>query len=200
MQYYVPFAQIPPPPFAPGEPPGISGLLVQAAAPGPLPSEALRRALTAGRSDLPPARVRAYASLLERQVRPWQLGVTLLSLFSALAVLLAAVGLYAAFAHAVVVRRREMAIRLAVGATPGAVGRLILRDAAALTVVAAAAGCLGAVVAGRALQTLLFGIVAADPVVLAGAALLMVAVAIAATLLPALSAARAKPSELLAVE
>jgi predicted permease len=200
MQYYVPFGQIPPPPFGPAEPPQISGLLVKATASGPAFDHALRQALTMARTDLPPARVRTYASLLERQVRPWQLGVTLLTLFSALAVLLAGVGLYASFAHAVVLRRREMAIRIAIGATPRAVRSLIFHDALMLTLAAAIAGCFAAVLAGRSLQSLLYGIVAADPIVLGGAAALMAAVAIAATLLPALSAARANPGELLKAE
>ena len=198
MQYYVPFSQIPPPPAAVGHGPGISGVLVKTR--GAFSKEALRRILTNGRSDLPPARVRTYASLLERQVQPWQLGVTLLSLFSALAVLLAAVGLYASFAHAVVVRRREMAIRIAVGATPANVRALILRDALTLTLAAAVAGCAAAALAGRSVQSMLYGIVAADPLVLGGAAALMAAVALAATMVPALAAARSNPNELLKAE
>jgi predicted permease len=200
MQYYVPIAQVPPPPAAAGPGPSIAGLLVKTRPGIERLEDSLRRALTNGRSDLPPARVRSYASVLERQVQPWQLGATLLTIFSALAVLLAAVGLYAAFAHAVVLRRREMAIRIAIGATPGAVRTLIFRDAVLLTVAAAALGSLGAFLAGRSIQSLLYGIVPGDPVVLGGAAALMTLVAVSATLLPARTAARTDPNALLKAE
>ena len=163
-------------------------------------TESLRAALIDGRADLPPARIRPYATLLERQVRPWEVGTTLLAIFSVIAVSLAGVGLYAAFAHAVVLRKREIAIRIALGATPSAVRTLIFRDAALLTFAAATAGCLGAVIAGRSLQSLLYGIVAVDPVVLGGATAIMIAVALCATLLPARAAARCDPNALLQVE
>lgn len=197
MQYYVPFSQIPPPPAAVGNAPEIGGLLVKTRRGAAGMEDALRRALTGGRADLPPARVRSYASVLQRQVRPWELGVTLLAIFSALAVLLAAAGLYAAFAHAVVLRRREMAIRIALGATPGAVRTLIFRDAALVTLSAAALGCSGAFLAARSLQSVLYGIVAGDPLVLGGAVVLMTMVAVAATVLPARTAARSDPNVLL---
>ena len=200
MQYYVPFSQVPAPPAAVGDAPTIGGLLLKTRTDPEGMRDALRRVLTGGRTDLPPARVRSYASVLERQVQPWRLGVTLLTIFSVLAVLLAAVGLYAAFAHAVVLRRREMAIRIAIGATPAAVRTLIFRDAALLTMGAAGLGCLGAFAAGRSIQSLLYGIVPADPLVLGGAAALMMLVAVLATLLPARSAARSDPNALLKAE
>jgi putative ABC transport system permease protein len=200
MQYYVPFSQIPPPPAAVGHGPGIAGLLVKAHASRGVSPDALARMVANGRADLPPVRVRTYASLLERQVRPWQLGVTLLTLFSTLAVLLAAIGLYASFAHAVVLRKREMAIRIAIGASPAAVRLLIFRDAVFLTLVAAAAGSVGALLAGRSLQSLLYGLVAADPLVLGGAAALMIGIAIASTCAPAFSAAASDPNALLRAE
>lgn len=159
--------------------------------------ETLRRLLLNGRTDLPSARVRPYASLLERQVRPWRLGTTLLAIFGGLAIVIAAVGLYAAFAHAVVVRQREMAIRIAVGASPSAVRALVLRDACVLTLVACAAGGLAGVLAGRSLQSLLYGIAPLDPVALVGAALVMLLVAAAATYVPARAASLADPNALL---
>lgn len=200
MQYYVPFSQVPPPPAAVGIGPGIDGILVKIRDGSGSMTESLRAALTNGRADLPPARIRPYATLLERQVKSWQMGATLLALFSAMAVSVAGVGLYAAFAHAVVMRRREIAIRIAIGATPSAVRGLIFRDAALLTFAAAIAGCVGAVIAGRSLQSVLYGIVAADPVVLGGATAIMIAVALCATLLPARAAARCDPNALLQAE
>jgi predicted permease len=200
MQYYVPFSQIPPPPGAVGSAPGIAGVLVKVRTESPDVADSLRRLLAGGRADLPSPRVRRYASTLEDQLRPWQLGTTLLTLFGTLAVVIAAVGLYAAFAHAVVLRKREMAIRIAIGASPPAVRSLILRDAMLLSAGAALAGCLGAVLAGRTLARALYGIVPADPMVLGGAAVLMMAVAAAATIRPARAAALADPASLLKAE
>jgi predicted permease len=197
MQYYVPFGQEPAPPGDVGDVPSIAGLLVKTSGSGAASPSAMRQLLLNGRTDLPSARVRSYASLFERQLRPWRLGTALLSMFGALAVVIAAVGLYAAFAHAVVVRQREMAIRLAVGATPGAVRGLLLRDAVVITAVACGAGCLAGVLAGRSLQTALYGIVPLDPVVLGGAALAMLIVAAGATYFPARAASRADPNVLL---
>ena len=71
------------------------------------------------------------------------MGTTLLALFSALAVLVAAIGLYATFAYVVSERRREMAIRLAVGARPSGVLLMVLREAIVLAVTGAAAGLHG---------------------------------------------------------
>jgi ABC-type antimicrobial peptide transport system permease subunit len=141
--------------------------------------------------------VRKYATLLDRQLRPWRLGSTLLALFSTLALAVAAVGLYAAFAHAVTMRRREIAIRMAVGATAATVRSLILRDAAILTTAGTIAGLLGALAAGRSLQSLLYGIVPADPIVLASVAIVMFAITALATALPARSASRTDPNALL---
>jgi putative ABC transport system permease protein len=121
-------------------------------------------------------------------------------LYAALAMMIAAVGVYAAFAHAVVLRRREMAIRIALGAGPGAVHWLILREAILLTALAIAVGCGAAVITARSVRALLYGLVPADPVVLGGAAALMLAVAVVGTALPAHAAARADPNSLLKAE
>lgn len=197
MQYYVPFGQEPAPPMGAGDGPSIGGLLVKTRGAGEPSPEMLRRLLLNGRDDLPSARVRPYASLLERQVRPWRLGTTLLAIFGGLAIVIAAVGLYAAFAHAVVVRQREMAIRIAVGASPSAVRALVLRDASVLTLIACALGGLAGVLAGRSLQALLYGVAPLDPVALGGAALVMLLVAGAATYVPARAASLADPGSLL---
>ena len=111
-----------------------------------------------------------------------------------------AVGLYAAFSHAVTVRRREMAIRIAIGARPGGVVWMILREATRLAGAGILAGWIAAVVGGRWLQSLLFDTSRADPLVLGSAATIMLAVAVVATLLPARAASRADPSTQLRAE
>jgi ABC-type antimicrobial peptide transport system permease subunit len=149
------------------------------------------------RTDLPFIEIRPYSQVLDRQSRPWRIGTTLLVLFSALAVLVASIGLYATFAYAVSERRREMAVRLAVGARPGGVVAMILREAIVLAAIGAVGGCVSAVAAGRLIASLLFGTTPSDPLVLGGAALTMVLIALLATVVPARAASKADPSVLL---
>jgi len=200
MQYYVPPSQTPGPPAGMGGKPGVSGLLVRTIND---PSRLVNpiRALTVNEArDLPYLHVNRYAQLLERQVHPWRLGVTLLGMFSVLAMAVAALGIYAAFAHAVTVRTREMAIRVAIGASPAKVVLMILRDAARLSSLGIAVGAIGAALGGRSLQSQLFGFVAADPIVLSLAGTAMLLVVLTATWLPARRAAGVEPSALLRAE
>ena len=200
MQYYVPPAQTPGPPAGMGGKPGPSGLLVRTVnAPSRL-ANPIRAAVVNGSHDLPYLHVDPYARMLERQVHPWRLGVTLLGMFSLLAMAVAALGLYAAFAHAVAIRIREMAVRIAIGASPAKVVLMILRDASRLSIIGIAVGALGAALGGRSLQPLLFGFVPGDPIVLATAGAVMLLVVLAATWLPARRAARVEPSVLLRAE
>jgi len=197
MQYFVPFSQVPVPPFIAEPGPTAWGLLLRVDGDLAAIAPAVRRIIASGRTDVPFIRVRPYAQLLERQMRPWRLGTVLLGLFSALALLVGAVGLYAAFSHAVTLRRREMAIRIAIGSPPGGVAALVLREALVLAGCGVAGGCLAAMVGGRWLQSILFDTSRTDPLVLGSAGLVMFAVAIAATLVPARAASRADPATLL---
>ena len=199
MQYFVPFSQVPVPPFIPNPDRGAWGLLLRIDTSVASVAPAIRRSVIGDRTDLPFVRVRPYSQLLERQMRPWRLGTALLGLFSALALLVGAVGLYAAFMHAVTLRRREMAIRIAIGARPRGVVSMILREALVIAGVGVAGGWIAAVVSARWMQSLLFGTSPADPLVLGGSAAIMLLVAIAATIVPALSASRADPAALLRV-
>jgi predicted permease len=197
MQYFVPFSQVPVPPFIPDPQPAAWGLLLRVRGDAASVAPAVRRIVTAGRTDLPFIRVRPYEQLLERQMRPWRLGTVLLGLFSGLALLVGAVGLYAAFSHAVTMRLREMAIRIAIGSRPGGVIALVLREAAVLAGMGIAAGWIAAAIGGRWLQSILFDTSRTDPLVLGSAGALMLAVAIAATILPARAASRTNPATLL---
>lgn len=197
MQYFVPFSQVPVPPFIPDPDRRPWGLMLYTEGDVAALAPALRKAIVGTRTDVPFVRVRPYSQLLERQLRPWQLGTVLFGLFSALALLVGAVGLYAAFAHAVAVRRREMAIRIAIGSGPRGVVALILREALLLAAAGVAGGWIATLIGGRWLGSLLFDTSRADPLVLGAAGALMLAVAGIATVLPARSAARANPAALL---
>jgi putative ABC transport system permease protein len=197
MQYFVPFSQVPVPPFIPNPDRGAWGLLLRIDTDVAAVAPAIRRIVVGSRTDVPFIRVRPYAQLLDRQMRPWRLGTALLGLFSALALCVGAVGLYAAFSHAVTVRRREMAIRIAIGAQPIGVIGMILREALGLAGAGVLAGWMATIIGGRWLQSLLFDTSQADPIVLGGAGALMLAVAVVATILPARAASRANPAALL---
>ena len=197
MQYFVPFSQVPVPPFIPNPDRGAWGLLLRVDADVTAVAPAVRRIIVGGRTDVPFIRVRPYSQLLDRQMRPWRLGTTLLGLFSVLALCVGAVGLYAAFSHAVAVRRREMAIRIAIGARPRGVIAMILGEALRVAGAGIVAGWIAAIIGGRWLESLLFDTSRADPLVLGSAAGLMLGVAVIATLLPARAASRANPASLL---
>jgi ABC-type antimicrobial peptide transport system permease subunit len=117
----------------------------------------------------------------------------LLETFSAVAVLLAAVGIFGVFAGDVAQRRKEIGVRVALGAPATGVIRLVMRRAMTRAALGIALGGAGAVVAARAMASLLFGVGAADPVSFVSVALLLLAVAVGATLIPAVRAARVSP-------
>ncbi len=122
-----------------------------------------------------------------------RLALTLLGLFAAVALILAAVGVYGVFAYMVAARSRELGIRLALGAAPGGVLRLVLGQGLRLAVVGIALGLAGAVAVGRLLQGLLWEISATDPPTLAGVTFVLLATAVVACLVPARRAARVDP-------
>jgi len=120
-----------------------------------------------------------------------------LSAFAAAAVLLAAAGVYALVAHAAARRRHEIGVRLALGATPRRIVRLVLWQGLALAAAGVAGGLALAFAATRALAGLLYGVSPHDPWTLAAASLLLVLVSLVAAWAPARRAARLAPGEAL---
>jgi ABC-type antimicrobial peptide transport system permease subunit len=117
-----------------------------------------------------------------------------LILFGAVALLLAAVGIYGVMAFAVSERTPEIGVRMALGADPASVLRLIVGDGAWMTAGGVVAGVALAIVVARALRTMLFGVDPWDPAVFVGVTLLLAAVALFASYLPARRAARLDPT------
>jgi putative ABC transport system permease protein len=111
--------------------------------------------------------------------------------------LLAALGLYGVTSYSVSRRRPEIAVRMALGASTAAVVRLVLRRVATLVTCGAAIGLALSLWAARFVGALLFGVDARDPLTLAGAASLLVAVGLFAGWLPARNAARLSPTTIL---
>jgi predicted permease len=154
---------------------------------------ALRRALAEIDPTLPLGEVRTLASLVDASAGRARFVTQVLVTFAAAAVLLGAVGVYGVIAFAVARRTRELGVRAALGATPAAVRALVLGDGGRLALAGVAIGLVGAVGAGRAARAWLYGVAPAEPAVLAGVALLLGAVTLLASLLPALRAARVSP-------
>jgi macrolide transport system ATP-binding/permease protein len=137
--------------------------------------------------DVPAAEVAATTTT------PTRIGAGLLGAFGGLALLLAAVGLYGVIAYSVSMRTREMGVRMALGAKPGDVVRLVLRQGGRLALVGIGAGVLLAAMVGRVLGALLYGVSALDPIAYAAAATILLVVAALASFVPALTAARVDP-------
>jgi putative ABC transport system permease protein len=134
------------------------------------------------------------AQILAPQQRAWTFGATMFGLFAALALILAALGLYSMSAYAVAQRTRELGVRMALGASVAAVVQLIARQAVLFAAAGIALGVGAVLVAARWLQPLLFDVSARDPVVFGAVAIIMLAVTVAAAVRPALRAARVDPS------
>jgi predicted permease len=122
-----------------------------------------------------------------------RMGVALLSLFGLLALGLASIGLYGILAYSVNQRKREIGLRMALGAAQGSVLRLILKQGMSLVATGVLIGFAGALLIGRLLSGMLYGVSASDPISVAGAAFVLLTVALLACYLPARWASRVDP-------
>jgi putative ABC transport system permease protein len=129
------------------------------------------------------------ASTLDRQ----RLGMTLMLIFGALALVLAAIGIYGVMAYASAQRREEFATRIALGASAGGVFRLVLGSGQRLAIAGVVLGLAGAYAGGRLVASRVYAMRAADPLVLLAAAVIVAVVALMATIIPALRASRIDP-------
>ncbi len=152
-----------------------------------------RAALATLDSELPLADVRTMADLVGQSIAARRFTTLLLASFAAVAVLLAAIGVYGVLAYVVSQRTQEIGVRLAVGATSTDIVRLFLREGATLALVGLAAGVAGAIAAARALTSLLFGVTSTDPITFATVAGALALVALLASYVPARRAGRADP-------
>lgn len=155
---------------------------------------AVREAIKSIDGALPVFDSQPLSAVVAASVNQQRFLVRLLSLFSMLAVLLSAIGIYGVVAYGVEQRRRELGVRLALGASRDRVLGLVLRDGMRLATLGGVVGVLGAVGLTRLLERLLFGVKPVDPWTLGVVTLSLLAVAIVASLAPALRAARLHPT------
>jgi putative ABC transport system permease protein len=158
----------------------------------------VRQAVRAVDPTVPVYDVQTMIERRDRTMAQERFGAALLSALGAVGLLLAAVGIYGVVAFFVGDRTREIAVRLALGATPRDVTGLVLRQGMGPVLAGLALGLVGAVAAGRALGSVLFGVGTVDPPTLAAVAALLLVVSALASVVPARRAARVDPSRALA--
>ena len=150
--------------------------------------------------DQPVYDVRTMEEWLANSTAQRRFNMTLLAAFAALALALAVVGLYAVMSYTVEQRTHEIGVRMALGAQGGDVLRMVVGQGMALALAGIGVGAACAFALTRAMQSLLFGVSASDPVTFAAVALLLAAVALLACLVPARRAARISPMTALRYE
>jgi len=143
--------------------------------------------------DLPIYNVRTMTDRVDESLARRRFSMLLLSIFAALASGLAAIGIYGVVAYFVNQGTRELGIRMALGATPGGIRALVVRQALVIVGTGVAIGVVGALTVAWLMRSLLFGIGVADPITFASIPVLLALVALAASYVPARRAAKIDP-------
>jgi putative ABC transport system permease protein len=143
--------------------------------------------------DQPMYKIRTMDQVVAESQSSPRFTLIVLGIFAAVALALAAVGIYGVISYAVTQRTREIGIRIALGAERGDVLRLVVGQGTALAVAGVLAGLAAAFALTRLMSSLLFGVSTTDPAIFAGASLFLAAVALAASYLPARRAMRVDP-------
>ena len=143
--------------------------------------------------DQPVTSVKTIDELLDRTLSEAKFSLLLFGLFAVVALVLAAIGIYAVMATAVTQRTHEIGLRMALGAQKRDVLRLVIGEGMILVVIGVATGLASAVALTRLMATLLFGVSATDPLTLALITLLLAVVALLACYIPARRATRVDP-------
>jgi putative ABC transport system permease protein len=163
-------------------------------------TSALRHAAAAVDPEVPMDQVATMDQLVSGSVSESRFRTALLSAFAVLALFVASIGLYGVMSYLVSQRTREFGIRMAVGATRGSVFAMVLMHAAKLAGIGVAIGLVAAALTGRLIASLLYGVKPLDAATLAGVSILLAAVALLASYIPARRAAHADPMESLRYE
>jgi putative ABC transport system permease protein len=188
MHYYMPISQ-----FHPAD----GGLFVRTRGPAADKTDAVRRALQALMPGVSYVNVTPMSTIIAPQIRSWKVGAIMFAVFGALALVLAAIGLYSVIAYNVTQRTHEMGVRVALGAQSGDVMQLIVREGLRIVIPGVVLGTAISLVAGQWVAPLLFNVSPKDPPVMVAVVTTLVGVAIFASWVPARRAARVDPNEAL---
>jgi putative ABC transport system permease protein len=156
-------------------------------------SSAVRSEVASLDSDLPLYNVATMEERVSASISPRRFNALLLAMFAGLALILAAVGIYGVLAFSVAQRTHEIGVRMALGAQPGDLLRLVIAEGMSLALVGIAIGVAGALGVTRFIRSFLFQVSATDPITFAAVALLLLAVAFLACYIPARRAMRVDP-------
>src|SRR5690606_11919045 len=166
----------------------------------PAMMEAIRRAVWDVNASLPLAEVQTADALVQSSMARTSFTLVMLSIAAAVALMLGAIGLYGVMSYTVAQRTREFGVRIALGAQAADVGSLVLRHATLLVGIGLAAGLAAALALTRLMSALLYGVSASDMVTFGSVAVLLALVALVASLVPVVRAARVDPLDALRVE
>ncbi len=161
---------------------------------------AIRNAVAAMDSQQPVAEVHPMTELLGRSVAQSRFNALLLGIFAAMALLLAAIGIYGVISYGVSIRTQEIVVRMALGADRRSVLSMVLQEALKLVACGLVAGLLLSLALTRLIASLLFGVRSAEPVVYLVISLVLLGAALIATLLPARRASALEPMQALRAE
>ena len=188
MHYYMPTAQ-----FRPDQ----GGLFIRMRGSAADHAEEVRRALQSIMPGASYVTITPMSTIIAPQIRSWKLGAVMFAAFGALALALAAIGLYSVIAYNVAQRMHEMGVRVALGAQGADVVRLVVREGVVTVLPGVALGTIVALAGGRWVAPLLFQVSPKDPPVLIGVIAMLIVVAISASWIPATRAAHVDPQEAL---
>jgi putative ABC transport system permease protein len=183
-EVFVPYAQ---------SPLTLASFVVRSGQAGAQVEAGIRRVVGAFDPALPVDRIEMLRAVVEKSVDVQRFFALLMGAFAVVAVLLAFVGVYAVAAWSVTQRTREIGVRLAVGATPGDISRLVLRYGAVVGLSGAIAGSLCATAATRLIESSLYGFPARQPALLAALAVTFALIVTLASYMPARRAMRVDP-------
>jgi predicted permease len=161
---------------------------------------ALRQAVWSVDRNIPLAQPTTVAAYYDHSLAQTRFTMSVLGLAAGMGLLVGIIGLYGVLAYAVAQRRRELGVRLALGAAPGVLMRQVLRQGLGLAAAGTGVGLVAAAFAARLLASLLYGVQPGDPETFATVAAAMLALALVSSALPARTAARVSPLEALRAE
>jgi predicted permease len=140
-----------------------------------------------------PVSIFTMKSIVAQNALPWSMSTILLGVLGAAALLLASLGIYGVMAYSVVQRRREIGVRMAMGASQAVIRQTFIREGLRLSGIGIAIGIVLALVVSNLLRAALYGVGSFDPITFGGVLVLFVGVAVLASLLPAIRASRVNP-------
>ena len=184
VQGYFPYAQIPSG--------GMTVILKSAGDPNQLIA-AVRQQIKQIDPDQPIYEIRSMDDIRAESVAPERLNLTLLSLFAGIALVLAIVGIYGVMSYTVTQRTHEIGIRMAIGAQPRDVFRMVIRQGMMLALIGVGCGLIGAFGLTRLMASMLFGVEPTDPATFAAIAVLLTGVALIACYVPGRRATKVDP-------